>query len=379
MLAITNATVYPITSPPLSGGTVLLQEGKIKAVGEHLQIPSEARLLDAGGGALLPGFIDAHCHVGLWEEGLGWEGDDVNELTEPVTPHLRALDAINPQDRGWQDAVRAGITAVWTGPGSGNVVGGQGVALRTGGKGVAEMVLLEPAGLKIALGENPKRVYGEQKKFPSTRMATAALLRDYLTKAANYLAKRRRGESERDLRLEVLGLVLAGRIPLRAHAHRADDIMTALRIADEFGCNIVIEHGTESHLLADELAQRQVPVVIGPTVTARTKVELANRTLETPALLARAGVQVAFMTDHPVLPVDALPLCAALAVREGMPEEAALQALTLNAARVLGVADRLGSIEVGKEADLVLFSGHPLSFDTRVQATIMRGEIVYQE
>ncbi len=386
MLAVTNGKVYTVTSGTFDQGTVLIEKGIIRQVGPagEVKIPPGADIIDARGGPVTPGFIDAHSHLGLAEEGVGWEGSDVNELTDPVTPHLRAIDAINPEERGLRDAVEGGITAAWAAPGSGNVIGGQGVTIRTLGRTVEEMVLRGPWGLKVAFGENPKRVYGERKKSPATRMATAGILREWLVKGLNYLEKLDREPTdsekppERDLKLEAIARVLKREMPLRAHAHRADDIMTALRIAREFGVDLVIEHCTEGHKLASELAEAGVPVVIGPSLTSRSKVELKDRTLKTPGILARAGVKVALMTDHPVIPVHFLPLCAGLAVREGMEEEEALRAVTINAAEILGISDWLGSLEPGKEADVVVFDGHPFELRTRVRYTIMRGKVVYE-
>lgn len=385
MLAIINAKVLTITRGTIDKGTVLLDAGKIFSVGAKVEIPAGAQIIDAAGKIVTPGFVDAHCHAGIWEEGFGWEGDDVNEMTDPVTPHVRAIDAINPEDQGLRDAVEGGITAIWSAPGSGNVIGGEGVTLKThgGGRAVDQMVIRDFSGLKAATGENPKRIYSKQKKTPSTRMGTAAVLRDTLVKGQNYLAKLEKGKidpekaPERDLKLEAVARVLRGEIPLRVHAHRADDIMTAIRIAEEFNIRITIEHCTEGHKIAGELARRNIPAVVGPSLTARVKVELRDRTLATAGLLARAGVKVAIMTDHPVIPINFLPFCAALAIREGMPEEEALKAVTINSAEIIGAADRIGSIEPGKDADLVIWAGHPFELRSRVEKTIVDGEIVY--
>ncbi len=384
MLAIRGGKVLTVTQGTVDEGTVLIEDGKIKAVGRDLEVPADAEVIDAGGKYVLPGFIDAHAHVAIWEEGHGWEGNDVNELTDPVTPHLRAVDAINPADEGLRDALSAGVTAIWSAPGSGNVIGGQGVVVRTAGRTVEEMVVKEPAGVKAAFGENPKRVYTERKKMPTTRMGIAAVMRTALVKAQNYMAKLERAgddpekRPERDLAMEALVKVLRREMPLRTHAHRADDILTALRIADEFGIDMTIEHCTEGHKIADILAEKGVKVVVGPTITARVKVELKDRTLKTPAVLARAGVQVSLMTDHPVIPIQYLPLIAGLAVREGMPEEEALRAITINAADICGVADRLGSLEAGKDADLVIYDGHPFETRSRALMTFVRGRLVYE-
>lgn len=385
MLAIINAKILTITRGIIEKGTVLLDGSKIARVGAEVEVPAEAQITDVAGKIVTPGLIDAHCHAGIWEEGFGWEGDDVNEMTDPVTPHVRAIDAINPEEQGLRDAVEGGITAIWSAPGSGNVIGGEGVTLKTHGRGrtVDRMVIKDFSGLKAATGENPKRVYSEQKKMPSTRMGIAAILRDTLVKAQNYLAKIEKGKvdpdkaPERDLKLEAVARVLKREIPLRVHAHRADDIMTAIRIAEEFGIRITIEHCTEGYKIAGELARRNIPAVVGPSLTARVKVELRDRSLATAGKLARAGVKVALMTDHPVIPINLLPLCAALAVREGMPEEEALKAVTINSAEIIGAADRIGSIEPGKDADLVIWSGHPFDLRSRAEKTIVDGEVVY--
>ncbi len=382
MLAVTNGRLFTVAGGIIEGGQVLLEGGKIAAIGVGLQIPRGARVIDAGGRIVTPGFIDAHCHVGIAEEGIGWEGDDVNEMTDPITADARAIDGINPEDQGFRDAVEAGVTAIWVAPGSGNVIGGEGATVKTHGRGrtIDQMVLLAPSGLKAATGENPKRIYRDQKKMPSTRMGTAALLRESLVKASNYLQKMAAEPDkrpDRDLRLEAIGRVLRREIPLRCHAHRGDDILTAIRIAREFNIRVCIEHCTEGHRLAQELAALGIPAVVGPLLTARVKVELRDRTPATAGVLARAGVKVAIMTDHPVVPVNYLPLSAALAVRAGMEESEALRAITINAAEIAGVADRIGSLEVGKDGDLVIHSGHPFDLMSQVDYTIIDGEVVY--
>jgi imidazolonepropionase-like amidohydrolase len=363
-------------------GGILIEGTKIVALGEGIEVPAEAEVIDAAGCLVLPGFIDAHCHVGIGEEIYRLEGDDLNETSDPLTPELRAIDGINPEDEGFRDARLGGVTAVFSTPGSGNVIGGTGVVLKTAGKIVDKMVLRDPAGLKVAFGENPKFVYGEQKKMPITRMAVASLLRQALVDAQTYQEKLALGKNdpdkkpERDLGLETLNLVLQGKIPLRAHAHRTDDIMTAVRIAREFQVDLVIEHCTEGHKIAEELRECGYPVVVGPSLINRAKVELKDKTFKTPGILAQAGVKVAIMTDHSVTPIEKLPLCAALAVKEGMSEEDALKAITINAAEILGVADRIGSLEVGKDADLVIWSEHPFSLTASPLKVLIDGEII---
>jgi len=386
-VAIIGGRVVPISGEPLERGTVLVTGGKITAVGPDLDIPDGATVIDAAGGWVLPGFIEAHGHVGVHEEAEGWAGSDSNELTEPVTAQVRALDAINPADLGFRDAVSGGVLAVNVNPGSGNPIGGQTAALKCWGRTVDQMLLRAPAGMKSALGENPKRVYGERKQSPSTRLGTAAVIRGALVDAANYLAKLdaelRKPEDERkyidrDLKLEALGRVLRKEIPWRQHCHRADDIATALRLADEFGYDLVIDHGTEAHLLADILAAKDIPVIIGPLFTSRSKVELRNRSLDNPGKLASAGVTIAITTDHPVVPINFLAHQAALSVKHGLDRDTALRALTINPARIVGVDDRLGSIEPGKDADLVIWSGDPLDVLSRVTRALIDGEEIYR-
>lgn len=384
MIAITGGKIYTMSGNILDKGTILVDGCKIAEIGENLTPPEGAEIIDATGKYVLPGFIDAHSHVGIFEEAVGEIGEDGNEWTDPVTPQLRALDAVNPADKAFEDAVRGGITCVFTGPGSANVIGGQSIAMKTFGKVIDRMVVKAPAGLKVAFGENPKRVYAEQKKMPSTRMGTAALLRETLVKALNYKHKKQKDTKdpdkvfEIDLKMEVLCDVLDKKLPLRAHAHRADDILTAIRIAKEFNVDIVIEHCTEGHLIADELVEAKVPAVVGPSLTSRSKVELKDLSFKTPGILASRGVKVAIMTDHPVIPVQYLPVCAALAVKEGMKPEDALKAITINAAEIIGIADRVGSLEKGKDADIVLWDGHPLDIKSQPSAVIIEGKVAYK-
>jgi imidazolonepropionase-like amidohydrolase len=385
--AIVGGYVVPVTGEPIDGATVLIQDGKIAAIGAGLDVPAGATVIDAAGRWVLPGFIEAHGHVGVHEEGEGWAGSDSNELTEPVTAHVRALDAINPADLGFRDAISGGVLAVNVNPGSGNPIGGQTAALKCWGRTVDEMLLRAPAGMKSALGENPKRVYGERKQSPSTRLGTAAVIRSALVDAANYLARldaeQRKPDADRkpidrDIKLEALGKVLRREIPWRQHCHRADDIATALRLAAEFGYDLVIDHGTEAHLLADILAAKDIPVIIGPLFTSRSKVELRNRSLANPGKLAAAGVTIAITTDHPVVPINFLAHQAALSVKHGLDRDVALQALTINPARIVGIEDRLGSIEPGKDADLVIWSGDPLDVLSRVTRALIDGAEVYR-
>ncbi len=384
-IAITGGLLVPIEGDPIEGGTVLLADGKIAAVeGPGFRPPPGADTVDAAGKWVLPGFIDAHVHLGVYEEGEGWAGRDTNELTGPVQAQVRALDAINPAEEGFRDAISGGVLAVNVNPGSGNPIGGLTAAVRCWGRTVDEMVLRAPAGLKSALGENPKRVYGEKKETPSTRLGTAAVIRSAFVEAGNYLAKQENHLSERarvtdrDLKLEALGSVLRREIPWRQHCHRADDIATAMRIAAEFGYELVIDHGTEAYLIADKIAAAGIPVVIGPLFTSRSKVELRNRSLANPGRLAAAGVMIAITTDHPVVPVHFLIHQATLAVKEGLDPVTALRSVTLNPAKIIGVADRLGSLSVGKDADLVIWSGDPLDVMSRAEVAYIGGREIYR-
>jgi imidazolonepropionase-like amidohydrolase len=379
MLAIVGGEVIPIEGTPFRGGVILVEDGAIRALGTDVRVPDGAERVDATGKVVLPGLVDAHTHLGVHEEAEGWAGEDTNEMTDPVTPHVRALDGINPADLGFRDAIGGGVLTVNVNPGSGNPIGGQTVALRCAGATVDEMVLRAPSGVKSALGENPKRVYGDRKEFPSTRLGTAAAIRDAFVKTGNYLAKRDRGDGEpvdRDLRWETLAMVLRREIPWRQHCHRADDIATALRLADEFGYRLVIDHGTEAAPLADRIAGRGVPVLIGPLLTSRSKVELRNRSLANPGRLAAAGVELGIITDHPVVPIQLLHVQAALAVKEGLDPAAALRAVTLVPARVMGVDDRVGSLLAGKAATLCIWSGDPLDVRSRVEAAWIEGRRV---
>lgn len=392
MLLIKNARIMTMTGHDYHNGYVLVEQGKIVKIGElegnsiELLKDEGCKVIDAKGCYLLPGFVDAHCHIGLWEDAVGFEGDDGNEMTDPVTPHLRAIDGVYHSDRAFTEARENGITTVVTGPGSANVIGGQFAALKTYGRRIEEMILKEPVAMKVAFGENPKTVYHEKRQSPMTRMATAAILRESLLKAKEYkqMLDDFRNDSENndkpdyDMKMEALIKVLNGEIPLKAHAHRADDILTAIRIAKEFNVGMTIEHCTEGHLISDILLEDGVSVIVGPLLTDRSKIELRNQSLKAPGLLSKAGVKVAIMTDHPCVPIQHLPLCAAMAVKEGMDELEALKAITVNAAEISGIADRVGSIETGKDADMIIFSGPPLDLKSRVLYTIINGRIVYQ-
>jgi imidazolonepropionase-like amidohydrolase len=384
MIYIKNGYIKTMAGQDIENGHILIEEGIIKAIGKKIEVPDDAQIIDAQGLIVTPGLVDAHCHLGMWEEGIGFEGADGNEAVEPVTPQLRAIDSINPMDISIQEAREGGVTTAVTGPGSANVIGGTFLAMKTWGKRIDKMVIKDPVAMKIAFGENPKRVYDEQHKSPTTRMATAAILREVLFEAQKYAEDKERSitepdeKPEFDLKLEAMLPVIKKEIPLKAHAHRADDIFTALRIANEFDLDITLDHCTEGHLIADELAIDGKAAIVGPSFGSRTKFELKNMTFDTPKVLHEAGIKIALMTDSPVIPLQFLSMCAGLAVKSGLPEEEGWKAITINAAEIAGISDRVGSLEEGKDADIVLFNGNPLkSLDHEVKATIIDGKLVY--
>ncbi len=391
MLLIYNGKIVTMSEADYENGYVLIDNDKIIAVGQDVsevkeQLTPDVKKIDANGGYVLPGLIDPHSHIGMWEDAVGFEGDDGNESTDPVTPQLRAIDAVYHADRSFAEAYESGVTTVVTGPGSANVIGGQFAAMKTFGRCVDEMVIKHPVAMKVAFGENPKTVYNEKHQAPMTRMATAAILRENLFKAKEYKElwedykkdPEEYDKPEFDFKMEALLLVLNKQIPLKAHAHRADDIITAIRIAKEFDVDITLDHCTEGYLIKDILAEAGLPVIIGPMLTDRSKIELRNQNLKTPGILSKAGLKVAIMTDHPCVPEHHLCLCAAIAVREGMTEKEALKAITINAAEITGISDRVGSIEKGKDADIVIFNGNPLELKTTVQKTIISGVVIYE-
>jgi imidazolonepropionase-like amidohydrolase len=382
-VAIVGGRVLTGDGSPLENGTVLITDGVITAVGSDVAVPDGVEVIDAAGRWVLPGFIDAHAHVGVHEEGEGAAGSDVNEMTDPNGARLRALDAINPTELGFSDALSGGVTTVVVKPGSGNPIGGQTVAIKTWGRIVDEMIVKSPTSVKSALGENPKRVYGEKKQLPSTRQGVAAVIRDALTKAQDYRAKRdaaaAKGEPfDRDPTSEVLVQVLDGELPWCQHTHRADDIATAIRLADEFGYRLIVNHATEGFLIADVLAERGIPCIVGPLFTTRSKVELRLRTLANPGVLAAAGVQVALTTDHPVVPINFLVHQATLAVKEGMTREDALRSLTVNPAQMMGLDDRVGALAPGLDGDVVIWDGDPLDVMSRALQVFVYGVPVYE-
>ena len=384
-MLIINGTVHTMDGLVIPNGYVAVNEGKIARVGPMEDCPADwkGEVLDAEQGHIMPGFVDAHSHLGMFGDALGFEADDGNESTDPCTPHLRAIDAINPLDRCFREAREAGVTTVLTGPGSANPVSGQFAAVKTAGRWVDAMVLKAPVAMKMALGENPKSVYNERHETPVTRMATAAIIRENLAKAVEYGEKLDRAAEDEDedkpdydAKLEALLPVVRGELPVHIHAHRADDIATGIRISKEFGLKCVIVHGTEGHLIADLLAQENIPVITGPSLGDRSKPELANMTIEGANILHLQGVKIAICTDHPVTPEQYLPLCAALAVKGGMNPESALAAITIRPAEIAGVADRVGSLTPGKDADIVITSGHPINLLSRVRAVFIEGKRV---
>ena len=382
MLLIKNGYIKPMVGADIENGSVLIgDDGKIVAVGEDLSAPEGCTVIDAEGRLVTPGCVDAHCHIGLDNEACGWEGMDYNEIVDPITPHLRAIDSINPMDEAFPNALRGGVTAACTGPGSANVVGGTFVAIKLHGKRVDKMIIKNPIAMKCAFGENPKRCYGQGgKKAPMTRMGTAALLRELLFKAQKYLAAKEAGkEPNFDMKLEAMIPVLKGEIPLKAHAHRADDILTSIRIAKEFGVKITLDHCTDGALIADELAEEGLCAFVGPSLGSKTKIELMNKSFTTPAVLHAAGVPVSIITDAPVIPLQYLPMCAGLAVNSGLSKEEGWRAITINPAVATGIGDRVGSLEPGKDGDVVVWTADPLTtLGGEAWMTVVDGKIVYK-
>ena len=380
-MLIINGKIFTMTGKPVDCGYIRTEGKVITEVGTMSSLDKRQKgeeVLDVDGAWVLPGLIEAHAHIGISEEKWGAIGDDCNELTNPVTPALRAIDAVNAMDPAFHDAIKAGITSVMTGPGSSNVVGGQFVFMKTQGRCVDNMAILNPAAMKAALGENPKTTYGEQGNCPATRMGEAALLRRTLVEAVQYQKDKERGRLDReDFEKEPWMPVLQRVIPMKVHAHRADDILTAIRIAKEFNIDITIDHGTEAHLIVDEVKASGFPVIVGTDLTSRSKLEVQNMNFKTNKILAEAGVLIAVTTDHPVALIQYLPLCAGLAVKEGLPMEEGLKAITINPAKICRVEQRVGSLEAGKDADIAIFTGNPMGVFTKTLYTIIDGEIIY--
>ncbi|WP_223593193.1 amidohydrolase [Neobacillus bataviensis] len=371
-ILLKNATIYPITSKPIKYGDVLIEEGKIKKVGKNIVTNSNVKIMDCSELFLFPGFIDVHTHLGLYDEGTGWAGNDANETAEALTPHIRAMDGVYPLDPAFSDAIKNGITTVHIMPGSANVIGGTTSVIKTSGKNIKKMIVQDIAGLKIALGENPKRIHSHGNSDSITRMGIMGMLREAFYQAIH-------ADNPDDLRISPLVMALKREIPVRIHAHRADDIITALRFAEEFNLDLRIEHCTEGHLIAEELAGIGLKVSVGPTLTRRSKVELKNKTWKTYQELTNHGVEVSITTDHPYTPIQYLNICAGIANREGLPEQKALEGITINPARNLKIDQHVGSIEEGKDADLVLWSHHPFHYLAKPKWTMIAGEMIYSD
>ena len=376
---ILHGNIKTMEGRDFADGYVEIRDGKIAALGDMKDCPkTEGQVLDVQGSLVVPGIIEAHCHMGITEEKKGMEGDDCNENVNPITPYLRAIDAINPMDAAFRDAMQAGITSAMIGPGSANVVGGQFAFVKTHGRCIDNMVVKAPAAMKVAFGENPKVNYSGQGMSPSTRMAIAAMLREELSKAVSYMEKQEKnGDREKNFRYECWLPVLRGEIPLKAHAHRADDILTAVRIAKEFHLRMTIDHCSEGHLVMEELKAAGFPAIVGPDMASRNKIEVQNMAFKTAGLLAGYGILTAITTDHPVSKIQFLPICAGLAVKAGMAPEEGLRAITINAARICGVSERVGSLRPGKDADIAIFTGNPVEIFTETLYTLIDGKIVY--
>ena len=383
MICIRNGRIHDAVQRDAYTADILIENGKIKVIGENLTIPEDCEIIDATALDVFPGFVDAHTHIGLDGYGIGYEGHDYNEMNDICSPQLRAIDGINPMDPTFTQAREAGVTCVCTGPGSANVLGGTFTAIKTVGRRVEDMIVKAEVAMKCAFGENPKRCYRD--KCDSTRMSTAAILRNALASAADYKARKDAAQGDAakmpkyDMKMEALLPVLEKKIPLKAHAHQANDFFTALRIAHEFGVNITLEHVTEGHLVPEELAEEHVPLAVGPSLTHASKFELQNKSWETPGVLANAGCDVSIITDSTVIPQQYLPLCAGMAVKAGMDPFDALKAITINPAKHIGIADRVGSLEAGKDADVVITAGCPFEVFTEVKAVLIDGKLVHSK
>ncbi len=388
MIYIIGGKIITMTGKVWEKGFLSIENGKIKEVGpmtEGAPFPlpegKDTQVINALGCVVMPGLIEAHCHMGITEEKKGMEGDDCNETVDPITPYLRSIDAINPMDAAFDDALRAGITSAMIGPGSSNVVGGTFSFVKTHGRSIDKMLVRSPAAMKIAFGENPKVNYSGQGKSPATRMAIAAMLREELFKARRYYEKKQAGmnREDEDFRYECWLPVFEGEIPMKAHVHRADDIQTAIRIAEEFHLDITLDHCSEGHLIAEQIKEAGFPAIVGPDLASRNKIEVQNMAFKTVGILNRAGVKTAITTDHPVSLIQSLPICAGLAVKAGLDEEEALKAITLYPAEICRVADRVGSLEAGKDADIAIFDDLPIRVPSRTMCTMIEGKVVYAD
>ena len=381
MLLIKNGYIKTMAGKDIPNGCVLIgDDGKIRAVGEEMTVFQDVMVIDAEGRLVTPGLVEAHCHTGMISSAMRWEGSEINEKSDPIQPQLRSIDAINPRDERVTESVPYGVTTICTGPGSANVVGGTFVAMKTAGKRLEDMIVKYPLAMKCAFGENPKNVYGQSGKSPSTRMATAALLRDLLTRAKNYMEAKEAGkEPAYDAKLEAMLPVMRREIPLKAHAHRADDILTAIRIAKEFDVKLTLDHCTEGHLIADILAEEGYPAFVGPFLGDKSKPELRNLTAANAGVLHRAGVRVSIITDADVVSQRRLALCAGVAVSEGLDYEEGWRAITINPAEGTGIGDRVGSLEPGKDGDVVIWTADPLTtVGAKAALTVIDGKVVYK-
>ena len=378
MLLLENATIRTMGSEGVLTGSILLGQGKILELAPRIKLPQSAdyEVIDMKHQLVMPGLVEAHCHMGITEEKKGKDRYDCNEAVHPLTPYLRAIDAINTMDAAFDDAVRAGITTAMIGPGSSNVVGGQFAVVKTKGRRIDDLIMKSPSAMKVAFGENPKMNYAGQGTSPTTRMAIAGMLRQELTKARQYVEQR--GKVPYDFHYESWVPVLKREIPLKAHVHRVDDIFTAIRIAKEFGLRMTLDHCSEGHLIAEEIAREGFPAIVGPDLASRNKIEVQNMAFKTAGVLAGHGVKVAVTTDHPVSLIQSLPLCAGLCVKNGLDIEQAYRAITIDAADICGVSDRVGSLEVGKDADIAVYDGNPMEIFTHTLMTIIDGKIVYR-
>ena len=377
MLLIKNGYVKTMAGADIEGGSVLIDDnGKILSVGSILEAPASATVIDAEGRLVTPGCVEAHCHIGLGD----LSGGDYNESTTPITPEMRAIDGINPQNVVFQNAIRGGVTSVCTGPGSANILCGTFAAIKCVGSRVEDMIIKDPVAMKCAFGENPKKAYGGNSKAPKTRMAIAAMLREFLYKAKKYYEDKQAGKDPSfDFKMEAMLPVMAGEIPLKAHAHRADDIFTAIRIAKEFGVKMTLDHCTDGAIIADALAKEGYPAFVGPSMGGISKYELLNKSFETPAALHKAGVDIAIITDAGVIQIQYLPMVAGMAMKSGLPEETAWHAITVNPAKLVGIGDRVGSLEVGKDGDVVIWQADPLhEVGAEAYITIVDGKVVYR-
>ncbi len=379
MLLIQNGILYTMEEDEPISADILIDGGKIVEISKGITKTENMQLFDAGGCSVFPGFIDAHSHIGISEEKITVNNDASNEGTNPITPALRAIDAINPMDSAFHNALAVGITGVMVGPGSANAIGGQFAFIKTAGRRIDDMAVLAPAAIKMAFGENPINVYGTNGNIPSTRMGIASLIREELFLARQYFDGEKNGNQAKDFNKECYRDLFEGKIPIKAHVHRADDIFTAIRIAKEFGLGLTLDHCTEGHLIAEEIAESGFPAIVGPSLASRSKNEVGLSDFKTAGILRRAGVTVALTTDHPVSRIQHLLVCAAMAANEGLGEMEALRSVTINAARICRVDDRVGSLRVGKDADIAIYEGNPLDIRSTLRATIINGEFVWQK